>query len=138
MIRSNQQDQTELNLVQYNVNKSRVKVMIALFQEPAVQDIDILATQEPWRNPYNYQGYNSQDTFYLCESGTQHTRVATYINKSIPQSQWSEVYRHNDLVTVMLQQGERQLYIHNIYIPPQSHTSDHVPDTLEALENLLD
>ena len=138
MNRDHYRDYKELNLVQYNVNKSRSKVMIALFQEPAIQDIDILAIQEPWRNPYNHQGYNSQDTFYLCETIAQDTRVATYINKAIPQGQWSEVFKHRDLVTIMLRLGERKIYIHNIYLPPQPHTSHNIPETLGTLESLLE
>ena len=37
----------KLALLQYNVNKSRKKVLIGLFQDPTIQELDILAIQEP-------------------------------------------------------------------------------------------
>ena len=73
-----------VTLLQYNVNKSRKKVLIGLFQDPRIQEIDILAVQEPWRNSITHGGYNSQSTFHLLEEVDPNTRVSTYINKRIP------------------------------------------------------
>jgi hypothetical protein len=40
-----------LNIIQYNVNKSRNRVMTSLFKSLDPQRYHILAVQEPWRNP---------------------------------------------------------------------------------------
>ena len=74
----------KLALLQYNVNKSRKKVLIGLFQDPTIQELDILAIQEPWRNTANGKSYNTQFTFYLIEEEALNTRVSTYINRRIP------------------------------------------------------
>ena len=61
--------------------------MIGLLQDPRVAKYDILAIQEPWRNPFNEEGYNlSQSPFYLIDKGTKNTRTAVYINKEISRS----------------------------------------------------
>lgn len=41
-----------LSIVQYNVMKSKDIVMATLLRDPNVQEYDILAIQEPWRNPF--------------------------------------------------------------------------------------
>src|ERR1700761_8388295 len=83
----------KLALLQYNVNKSRKKVLIGLFQDPTIQELDILAIQEPWRNTANGKGYNTQSTFYLIEEEALDTRVSIYINRRILIEEWSVVYR---------------------------------------------
>jgi hypothetical protein len=37
----------ELQLLQYNVQKSKDKVMVLLFEDPRIWDFDIIAIQEP-------------------------------------------------------------------------------------------
>ena len=82
----NQQTKTSrLALLQYNVNKSRDKVMIGLFQDPKLASYDILAIQEPWRNRHNDQGYNPDTSlFHLVEKALESTKTAIYINRRIP------------------------------------------------------
>jgi hypothetical protein len=41
-----------LNILQYNVRKSRDMVMASLLRDPGTYDFDIIAIQEPWKNPY--------------------------------------------------------------------------------------
>ena len=125
-------------LLQYNVNKSRKKVLIGLFQDPKIQEIDFLAIQEPWRNRTTNKGYNTQNTFYLIEEETLNTRVATYINKNIPVEDWSVVFKSEDLLTILVQLGPRKVYIHNIYLPPSEHSSLETPIVLRKLQTLLE
>ena len=40
----------ELRITQYNVQKSKRKVMEALLEDAASQDVAVLALQEPWQN----------------------------------------------------------------------------------------
>ena len=78
---------TKLTLLQYNVNKSRDKVLIGLLDDPGIARIDILAIQEPWRNRYNQEGYNPRNSpFYLIEETSAKIRTAIYVNKRIPKS----------------------------------------------------
>jgi len=59
--------------------------MIGLLQDPEVARYNILAIQEPWRNPHNDGGYNlNRSPFHLIEKGINNTRIAIYINKKIP------------------------------------------------------
>jgi hypothetical protein len=74
----------KLTLLQYNVNKSRDKVLIGLLEDSRVARFDILAVQEPWRNPFNNEGYNPRNSpFYLVEKTSEKTRTAIYVNKQI-------------------------------------------------------
>lgn len=41
---------TTLNILQYNVHKSRDTVMATLLRDPQIAEYDVLAIQEPWRN----------------------------------------------------------------------------------------
>src|SRR6201996_3284920 len=127
----------KLALLQYNVNKSRKKVLIGLFQDPTIQELDILAIQEPWRNTASGKGYNTQSTFYLIEEEALDTRVSIYINRRIPIEEWSLVYRSKDLITISIQIGQRKVYIHNLYLPPSEHSNRAIPATLIKLLELL-
>jgi endonuclease/exonuclease/phosphatase family metal-dependent hydrolase len=128
----------KLTLLQYNVNKSRKKVLIGLFQEPLIQEIDFLAIQEPWRNTQTLKGYNTQSNFYLIEEEALNTRVSTYINRRIPIDEWSEIYKSKDLISILLQLGTKKVYIHNIYLSPSAHANLELPRTLGKLEELLE
>jgi hypothetical protein len=78
---------TKLTLLQYNVNKSRKKVLIGLLGDLRIARFDILAIQEPWKNQYNYEGYNpSNSPFYLVQKTSEDIRAAIYVNKRIPKS----------------------------------------------------
>jgi hypothetical protein len=37
-----------LRILQYNVHKSKDRVLIPLFEDERIADIDIIAVQEPW------------------------------------------------------------------------------------------
>ncbi len=130
---------TKLTLLQYNVNKSRDKVLIGLFEDPQLAKYDILAIQEPWRNRTNKQGYNpSNSPFYLIETTSEKTRTAIYVNKRIPKSQISEIYKDTDLISLKLSTTEEDIYIHNLYIePPKSHSIRDIPPILYSLKRLL-
>ena len=54
----------ELRILQYNVQKSRDVALANLFRDPRILDYDILAIQEPWRNPFIATSYHpSKRTF---------------------------------------------------------------------------
>src|ERR1700754_2479032 len=119
---------TKLTLLQYNVNKSRDKVLIGLLQAPEIAKIDILAVQEPWRNRHNGEGYNPRNSpFYLIETTSEKTKAAIYVNKRIPKSQISEIYKDTNLISLKMRTTKEDVYIHNLYIEPTSHSTKDIP-----------
>jgi hypothetical protein len=130
---------TRLTLLQYNVNKSRDKVLIGLLEDPKIARIDILAIQEPWRNPDNQEGYNPRNSpFYLIETTSERTRTAIYVNKRILKSQISEIYKEKDLISLKISTIREDIYIHNLYIEPLSHSIKDIPPILSTLKGLLE
>src|SRR5215475_13398691 len=129
---------TKLTLLQYNVNKSRDKVLIGLLEDRQIARFDILAIQEPWRNRVNNEGYNPRNSpFYLIETISEKTRTAIYVNKRIPRSQISEIYKDTDLISLKMSTKKEDIYIHNLYIEPTTHSIKDIPPILYTLRKLL-
>ena len=58
---------TTLRILQYNVNHGKDATLVPLLHDTRVHEFDILAIQEPWRNPFTTTSYNPQDSpFYLA------------------------------------------------------------------------
>jgi hypothetical protein len=114
----------ELKLLQYNVQKSKDKVMVPLFEDPAVADFDIVAIQEPWRNPYTPTTYNRrQGNFHLVfppEGG----RACIFINKRLHLDSWKASVHSPDLCSVSLKLGDQDLTIYSAYSQPPGNTSN--------------
>lgn len=78
---------TTLKILQYNVRKSRDTVMATLLRDPRVMDYDVLAVQEPWRNPFMSTTHHpAKAQFHLCypaaiEGGP--ARVCFFVNKRL-------------------------------------------------------
>jgi exonuclease III len=131
-----------LRILQYNVNKSRNKVLAALLEDQRLKTYDVIAVQEPWRNPFDSQAYNPRDSgFHLIDLKRADSRVSIYINKDISENIWTETVHSPDLLTVSLRcTGEQHMVIniHNIYNPPPpSHSEEHEKGTLPYLQNAL-
>ena len=63
----NRQDM--LKVLQYNVHKSKDKVMASLLWDPRIHEFDILAIQEPWRNPFTATTHHlAKDKFHAHTS----------------------------------------------------------------------
>ena len=71
-----------LRILQYNVNKSRNKVLASLLEDPLTVTYNIIIIQEPWRNAFDSAAYNSRDSpFHLAALRDSKSRVCCYINK---------------------------------------------------------
>lgn len=138
-----------LRIVQYNVHKSKDKVMAPLLEERHIQDVDILAIQEPTYNISNGTTYNpSTSGFFLAHKGGQKVRTCFYINKRLDPSSWEIKYSDDDLCSLRLEFEKRKgdnndqaqvLWVHNVYNPsPISITSDDSPTSIPILEKALD
>ncbi|KAH7563672.1 hypothetical protein BM1_00719 [Bipolaris maydis] len=119
-------------------------VMASLLRDPGIYDFDIIAIQEPWKNPYTTTTHHpAKDKFHLCYP-TSHTggvaRVCFFINKKIDQLRWRFEERTRDICSIIIdpkddQQEEERLVIHNVYNPPKtsSNRQSVLPQVREAL-----
>jgi exonuclease III len=133
---------TSLRILQYNVNHGKDATLVPLLQDTRVHEFDILAIQEPWRNPFTTTSYNPQDTpFYLAYPLKPLSRVCAYINKRIHPNSWTVTHHTEDAQTVTIRYGpdkhQRTLQVHNIYNPSPSSYSSQDQGTLETLRNCL-
>ena len=121
-----------LNILQYNVRKSRDMVMASLLRDPAIYDFDIIAIQEPWRNPYSATTHHpAKDRFHLCyPTGDAEglARVCFFVNKKLDQTKWRFEERTRDICSIAINldptddQQSRQIIVHNVYNPPKTST----------------
>jgi len=126
-------EQRELRILQYNVQKSRDVVMAGLFQDQRVLDFDILAIQEPWRNPYTATSYHPLKThFQLAYPEDNSTRVCFYVNTRIDPSTWTVSHFSADLsrLTLHRAENEKNIHIYNVYNEVGSDTLSTLGDAL--------
>jgi hypothetical protein len=76
-----------LSILQYNVNKSQDKVMAGILADERALEYNIIAIQEPWRNPFHHTTYHPvKDHFDLVYQETESTRVYFFINSKLRRS----------------------------------------------------
>ncbi|KAJ6439009.1 reverse transcriptase [Purpureocillium lavendulum] len=105
----------------YNVRKSKDTVMATLPRDPRIQEYDIIAIQEPWRNPFSDTTHHpAKDLFHLCyprmEEG-ESARVCFFISKQLDHSQWHFKETNRYLCTLILEtkaEGGSKIAIHNV------------------------
>ncbi|KAF4546999.1 Hypothetical protein D9617_74g064610 [Elsinoe fawcettii] len=113
-----------LNIGQYNVNKSRSRVMTAFFHAVDPSRHRILALQEPWRNPQMPTSIRPPN-YHLYYPLSKDTRVCFYISKTLDTDRWTVKEHSPDLVSLTLQLKNTTLHIHNCYNqPPTLATSE--------------
>jgi hypothetical protein len=101
-----------LSILQYNVRKSRDIVMATMLRDPRIHEYDILAIQEPWRNPYMATTHHpAKDVFHLCcppgdEAGP--ARVCFFVNRRIDHKRWQVKEHNRDIssLTIEVSEGE--------------------------------
>jgi hypothetical protein len=112
-----------LRILQYNVQKSKNRVMVPLLDGPGTP-YDIIAIQEPWQN-------SLVETTYCPRSGPYHlvfpqggrARTCLYINKRIPLAKWHS-YEELDYCRVKIDTQQGPITIHNVYSEiPESHAT---------------
>jgi hypothetical protein len=93
--------QATLTILQYNVRKSRDTVMATLLRDPKINNYDILAIQEPWKNPFSETTHHpAKDQFHLCYPTLEKegpSRVCFLVNRRIDHSKWSFKQSSKDL-----------------------------------------
>ena len=127
-----------LTILQYNVRCDRVTTMIPLLADDRAQKYDIIAIQEPWRNPTVPTMLSPhQSGFHLLYRPEGDTRVCFYINDKIDPASWEVTYPSSDMcllaLTVYANDEPKLIHIHNIYNPsPISYSSTDSPSTIPA------
>ena len=108
----------ELRILQYNVHKSRDVVLASLFRDPRILEYDILAIQEPWRNPFIATSYHPLKAYFqLTYLDDAATRVCFYINNRIDPSTWNVSYITKDIIALEITDPilHNKLRIVNVY-----------------------
>ncbi|KAJ6436311.1 reverse transcriptase [Purpureocillium lavendulum] len=138
-----------LTILQYNVRKSKDTVMAALLRDPRIREYDILATQEPWKNPFGDTTHHpAKDLFHLCYPATEEgkpARVCFFINKQLDHSKWHFKCAGRDLCTLILEANAEvssTIAIHNVYNPHKQqenrrirHADDEADELLEIMDD---
>ena len=60
-----------------------------------------------------------------------------YVNKRIPKSRISEIYKDTNLISLRMSTTKEDIYIYNLYIEPLSHSTKDLPPILATLRELL-
>ena len=119
--------------------------MASMLRDPQTWEYDILAIQEPWRNPFNNSTHHPcKDRFHLAyptaidpELGP--ARVCFFVNTRLDRAKWTFKEHSKDLITLDLQYVEheqkKRLHIHNIY---REAIRGDVTETLDRLNSLLE
>jgi hypothetical protein len=126
----------ELRILQYNVQKSREVVLANLFQDQRVTEYDILAIQEPWRNPFINTSYNPlKEHFQLTYLDDAATRVCFFVNKRIDPSTWNVTFNTKDIITLAINSGQNnKLHIINVYNETTTNTLQDLRETSSRLD----
>lgn len=134
-----------LRILQYNI-RHEMGTMTALLTDRAVQDIDILAIQEPSYNSHNRSSYNPGfSSFHLAHRTEADIRTYFYINKRINPDVWEVEHPSRDICTLIIKpeesetpQGLGLIHIHNVYNPSPSLVTDQNPSSLALVEVALE
>lgn len=78
-----------IRILQQNVRKERIGTLVPLLEDRKIDQIDILAIQEPWHNNRDNSSYNPVTSqFYLAHRGEENTRTSFCINKRLESDSW--------------------------------------------------
>jgi ribonuclease HI len=127
----------EIRILQYNVQKSRDVVLASMFRNRKILDYDILAIQEPWRNPFIDTTYHPLKThFYLTYLADGGTRVCYYINKRIDAATWSVAYISKDIISLRIREPRsgKTTQIVNVYNESGTDTLSTLGETIGKID----
>jgi hypothetical protein len=115
--------ETYLSILQYNTRKSKDQVMASFFRDPKVLEYDIIAIQEPWRNPYTATTHNpiAQQYHLMFPKDTreQPARVCFFVSKRLDNTRWNFDDYSRDLGSLAIKVTNKVVTIYNVYNPPQ-------------------
>jgi hypothetical protein len=128
-----------LKILQYNVQKSKNKVMAPLLADPRIQGFDIIALQEPWTNPLQDTTYCPRAALFHLVYPPEKGRCCFLINKKLDISTWEPSFASPGLGSLQIQARGWRIWIYNVYSqPPISHSDINTPTPIPMLTNLLE
>ncbi|GMG17201.1 unnamed protein product [Aspergillus oryzae] len=117
--------------------------MAQFLRDPQVLQADIIAIQEPWRNPFQDTSHHpANQTHQLLyptanDIGTDRARVCLYISRRIDPRTWKHTVHSRDCQEIEIQHKRGRLRIINIYNPgPWDRTA--TSDTIDLLDRIVD
>ena len=106
-----------LSILQYNVNNSKTKVMISLFETKDIEKYDILIIQKSWKNSFQFTTNNrlSQHFEFLYMSDAI-TRMCLFVNKRIAKTVYIHTFHSRNLISLRMRAtNDKIINIHNMY-----------------------
>ncbi|EKG09193.1 Endonuclease/exonuclease/phosphatase [Macrophomina phaseolina MS6] len=105
--------------------RSRAKVMAPLFRDRRTREFDIIALQEPWKNPFRDTTYHPLKREFELLHFNGPARTCIFVNKRIAPSSWTVTYHTSDLCILHLKLANNSnaggaVYIYNVYSPPRT------------------
>jgi hypothetical protein len=111
--------------------------MATLLRDPRIHEYDILAIQEPWRNPYTATTHHpAKDIFHLCYLAARgeegRARVCFFVNKRIDHRRWRFREHSKDVCSLIIEpsadhQDQQSVTVHNIYNVVGGSSPTHSP-----------
>ena len=136
-----------LQILQYNIHHEGNGVMYPILEDERYKGFDVLAIQEPWENPEMATSANpSSSPFHLIYPPRMGARTCIYVNKRMDTDSWEADCPSGDLTSLKLKlkrdsndptEGERIVWIHNVYNPPRTYEALTAPSTLPLLREQL-
>lgn len=129
-----------LRILQYNVRKTKNIVMAPLFKDPGILGYDVIAIQEPWMNPFEYNSHNPLAhtfTLWLPKPGVKPPGVAIYVNKRLDHAHISFTSHSSNVISLALSHGDNTLYIHNVYNQPEDAAQTSIIKELMAVTKAI-
>lgn len=128
-----------LNIIQYNVNKSKNIVQHHLLQALDPLRHHIVALQEPWRHPTENTSIK-HPAYHLVFPDGHKGRTCIYVSKHLAVGKWrveKTPEADGDITSISIQTDIGKIHVINTYNPPPlSHSSKEL-GTLKHLPDLL-
>ena len=113
--------------------------MAPLLADKAVALYDILALQEPWKNPHKNTTYYPNSSVFYTAYNDQERQSCFLINKNLDINSWDIDYSGPDICSLRLQLPNIVLWIHNFYNQPlRNYFTTDYPSSLTLLPSLLE
>ena len=125
-----------LSILQYNVNNSKIQIMISLFETESIEKFDILIMQKFWKNSFQLTTNNRlSQQFELLYMPDAVTRVCMFINKRIAKIEYFHTFHNRNLISLRMQiADDRVINIHNMY---NSCKSSENPSAILSFKNAM-
>ena len=91
----------KLCILQYNVHKSRNKMIIILLHEKRIKNYDILMIQKSWQHHEKTQTYNSLGIDFTLKNNEK--KMCFYVNNRIDDNSWHNIWHFKNVNIITLQ-----------------------------------